>query len=290
MMVSKDIDTTTELKEYFGIKKYNAVIIGSDQTWRPMYSPNIYNYYLDFLEEDKQLRKIAYASSFGMDFWEYSEKETITVRKLVKNFDAISVRERLGVDLCKEYLGTDSELVLDPTLLLEREDYIALFDDENRQKRDGIFSYMLDIDADKQNFLANVSKYLEKNVFYNQPKRAMSDSIKFTHIEDYKYPSLESWLSSFYDADFVITDSFHGTVFSIIFNKPFLTIINSERGASRFYSLLGQLGLENRIISDIKNIELEKIDEKIDYNKVNEKIDELRAKSIEFLFRNLEGL
>lgn len=290
MMVSKDIDTTTELKEYFGIKKYNAVIIGSDQTWRPMYSPNIYNYYLDFLEEDKQLRKIAYASSFGMDSWEYSEKETITVRKLVKNFDAISVRERLGVDLCKEYLGTDSELVLDPTLLLEREDYIALFDDENRQKRDGIFSYMLDIDADKQNFLANVSKYLEKAVFYNQPKRAMSDNIKFTHIEDYKYPSLESWLSSFYDTDFVITDSFHGTVFSIIFNKPFLTIINSERGASRFYSLLGQLGLENRIISDIKNIELEKIDEKIDYNKVNEKIDKLRAKSIEFLFRNLEGL
>lgn len=286
MFVSENIDTTSKLREYFKIKRCDTVIVGSDQTWRPSYSPNIYNYYLDFLKNDEKLKKIAYASSFGVDKWEYSQIETRKVKKLVKNFGAISVREKSGIDLCKNYLGVESEFVLDPTLLLKREDYIALFNIENREKREGVFSYLLDKNDTKVNVLEDIAKHLGKKIFYNQPKRSMNDNINFTKIEDYVYPSLESWLASFYDADFIVTDSFHGTVFSIIFNKPFLAIVNEDRGASRFHSLLKELELEDRLISDVRNLEL-KARENIDYCRVNKKLEELRERSESFLFDNL---
>lgn len=88
-------------------------------------------------------------------------------------------------------------------------------------------------------------------------------------------------------ADFIITDSFHGTVFSIIFNKPFISIVNKERGASRFNSFLSQLNLTSRMVSDIGDINDNLINSKIDYNNINNKIIELRGKSLDYLENSL---
>src|SRR5690606_19965537 len=117
IVLSDKVASDLQLREHFRNNRYDAVIVGSDQTWRPRYSPNIYNYFLDFLR-DENVRRIAYASSFGTDKWEYNDKQTDRCSKLAKEFDMISVREKSGVDLCIRHLGVEALAVLDPTLLL----------------------------------------------------------------------------------------------------------------------------------------------------------------------------
>lgn len=287
---SEKIYSSQSLTQYFEDKDFDIVVIGSDQTWRPKYSPNIYNYFLDFLEKNRRIKKIAYASSFGTEEWEYTEIETEKCKNLVKQFDAVSVREASGVDLCKNYLDIDAEWVLDPTLLLNQHDYIALFKNID-SKQQGLFSYVLDKDSQKQQFINSVAEDLKLEVYSNQPKKSLAELTNFSSLDDYKFPSLEGWIKSFYDADFVITDSFHGTVFSIIFNKPFITIVNEARGASRFHSLLNLLGLENRLISKIDNsntsLDVLKIRYEINYDIINKKLEALRLESLNFLKNNL---
>lgn len=99
----------------------------------------------------------------------------------------------------------------------------------------------------------------------------------------YIYPPIENWIKSFTEADFIVTDSFHGTVFSIIFNKPFISIVNKERGASRFESLLKQLDLMNRMVNVGSEISDDLIYDKIDYELVNKKLIDLKRKSINYL-------
>lgn len=99
-------------------------------------------------------------------------------------------------------------------------------------------------------------------------------------LKSYIYPSVEGWIKSFSDADFIVENSFHSTVFSIIFNKPFISIVNKERGASRFESLLGQLGLTNRMVNEIST---DLIHDKINYELVNRKLMGLKYKSIDYL-------
>ena len=137
-----------------------------------------------------------------------------------------------------------------------------------------------------ERLIKEAKEILQIDDFTNQPKWRKSDK-SGQLLENLKYPSVESWLQAFHDADFIVTDSFHGTVFSIIFNKPFVTIINKERGASRFYSLLEKFDLTDRIINeetqDLKSI----IFKPIDYDGVNEKINLLRKESANFLLANL---
>ena len=101
-------------------------------------------------------------------------------------------------------------------------------------------------------------------------------------------PSIEEWLSNFRNSKFIFTDSFHGMVFSIIFNVPFAVYVNKKRGSSRFVSLLKQVGLKNRIIESEKEYDQIKNDE-INWKEVNEKLNNLRNSSIDFLKNNLDG-
>lgn len=119
------------------INKYDfeGYIVGSDQVWRPSYSLNIYNDFLDFCYDKKNIKRIAYAASFGVSDWSFNEEETKGIRLLAKRFDAISVREESGVELCKEFLGVEAILLLDPTLLLEKEDYIKIVEQSKEKKQ-----------------------------------------------------------------------------------------------------------------------------------------------------------
>ena len=105
--------------------KYDAYVVGSDQCWRPCYNAFLPSMFLDFVQ-DKQVKRIAYAASFGTDKWEFTPQQTAVCVPLAKKFDMVSVREDSGVKLCKEHLGVDAVHVLDPTMLLTKEEYIQL--------------------------------------------------------------------------------------------------------------------------------------------------------------------
>jgi exopolysaccharide biosynthesis predicted pyruvyltransferase EpsI len=216
-----------------------------------------------------------------------SEEETIKCANLVQQFDAVSVIEESAVDLCKQFLNVAAQWVLDPTFLLSKEDYVQLFDKKKLPKRSGLYSYILDENDEIDEVINQVANLLNLEHFTNQPKWRRNDKTGKT-LEDLQYPSVEGWLKGFHDAEFIVTNSFHGTVFAIIFNKPFLTIINNQRGAARFYSLLEQFGLENRIITTADTSMIpEIVNCTLDFSEVNIKLNELKKISSKFLLDNL---
>ena len=287
LSMSEPLDSTAKLKAHFEREQYDAVIVGSDQTWRPRYSPNIDNFFLNFLQYS-DIKRIAYASSFGVDEWEFTEEETQRCAPLAKQFDAISVRENSGVDLCKKYLGVEATHVLDPTLLLERQAYEALYKTKEIPERQGIYTYILDQAEWKDQVVETAKQELSKPQYSNQPKASAAYPIS-SKLSEYRMPTIEGWIKGFSDADFVITDSFHGTVFSIIFNKPFISLINPSRGASRFSSILGELGLMDRLVAEYDQAHIEKLlMQKIDFQKVINNLDKLKIRSMTFLNKQLE--
>lgn len=256
IVMSEVLDSTAKLKAHFDREHYDAVIVGSDQTWRPQYSPNIENFFLDFLES-KNIKRIAYASSFGVDDWEFSEEQTRRCAELAKLFDTISVREDSGVELCRKHLRVQAQHVLDPTLLLEKADFERLIGVERlKDKKEGIFTYFLDKTAEKLVLAERAGKETGENLFSCQAKFSISDYLE-VNLADLVMPDPRDWLAGFANAKYVLTDSFHGVVFSIIFNKPFYVIPNESRGTSRFDSLLDLIGLSSRKInSDANDLKL----------------------------------
>lgn len=274
---------TQYLKDNPHISDFDIFIVGSDQVWRPMYS-DIYTYFLGFVE-GKGHKKISYAASFGVDKWEYSDEKTKLAADLIRGFSAVSVREDSGIELCKKYLNTDAIRVLDPTMLLKKEDYLKLIYEQKKQER-GMMVYILDINKKKRgiiNKVSTLSGYQEFNVNNQNTEK------EYKSARERVVPSIENWLCGFRDCKFVITDSFHGTVFSILFNVPFLVYGNQERGLSRFLSLLKIFGLQNRLISDEKHITEELINESIDWQEVNTILVKQREASTAFLTNSLNS-
>ena len=188
---------------------FNALLVGSDQTWRPMYNGKIYDMYLQ-LAEGMNVKRVAYAASFGTDQWEYTPEQEAECARLAKQFDAISVREASGVGLCKEHFGVEATHVLDPTLLLTANDYNELCKDiELREPF--VFAYILDMNEQK---VAEIKAFAEA--------KGLPYFIKSADADISDVDSIELWLSYFRDAAYVITDSFHGTAFSVIYHKNFV--------------------------------------------------------------------
>lgn len=274
---SKVVSNYSHIKE----KDFDIIIVGSDQIFRAGFLHDIEHSFLDFAENWK-IKRIAYAASFGTDKWEYSKRQTKECGRLLKLFDAVSVREFSGVNLCKVHFDVNADFVLDPTMLLSAEDYIQLFENTNTPKSKGnLLCYILDETAEKTKIINTISEGKGLIPFNVKSK---SDIIS-APIADRIQPPVEQWLRGFYDAKFVITDSFHACVFSILFKKNFLVIGNESRGMSRFYSLLKTFGLENRLIVGCEKEYLNCAD--IDFQPVYEKLNKLRLKSNSFLNKNI---
>lgn len=259
---------------------FDVYIVGSDQVWRPGYFGKIEHAFLDFTK-NQNVRRISYAASFGVDNWEYTNQQTENCRKLIQNFNAVSVREKSGVDLCKRYLHHDAEWVLDPTMLLDKEDYINLIKAKNVTKSKGnLMFYLLDETPSIMDFIHQISE--KKGLIPFRVGSKVND--RTAPIEERIQPPLEEWLRGFYDADVVVTDSFHACVFSIIFRKQFLVVGNRKRGQSRFESLLEMFGLEN-CLCDMNNSTI--TFSEINFDKVHEKLNGLREHSMDFLQKAL---
>lgn len=274
-----------QYRKFSDIKEtdFDAIIVGSDQVWRPMYLnyfqfKKVSNAYLQFTK-NWDICRIAYAASFGTDKWEYTQKETKECGELLRLFNNVSVREDSAVKLCKEHFNVEAKHVLDPTMLLNKEEYIKLFESVSTPKSNGNLLYYILDDTKEKNEI--IRKIAEQKGFKPFNVKSKSDNIK-SPIKERIQPPLEQWLRGFHDADFIITDSFHACVFSILFNKPFLAIGNKERGLSRFSSLLSMFNLENRLIfnsTDLTNLQ------EIDWNNVNAILEEKRKDASSFLIK-----
>jgi len=272
--IKKHINRTIFFKDITEkvISKYefDAIIVGSDQVWRKDYNRNLYSMFFDFAES-YDIIKISYAASFGVTKWDYTENETERCRNLISNFNAISVRESSNVVLCKTYLGVTATEVLDPTLLLEKDIYIQLCS-KIPIRKNILFAYILDPDEEKTSIIYEIAK-----------KKNLSVYIKSSEINLKEKDSIEEWISFYRDASFVVTDSYHGTLFSIVFNKDFITIPNSRRGLSRFSSILGLFCLNERLYNGNININT------INWEKVNLILEKEKKKSISFLKKYLNN-
>jgi len=256
--------------------EYDTIIVGSDQVWRAEILSNIKDYFLCF-DNDNRITKIAYAASFGKEDPGYTKKQKITCGNTLSMFKAVSVREANGLKLIRDYEWscTKAEVVLDPTMLLPKSDYLPFI--KTTEKQPLVFAYILDQTEEKNAILNRVAKRLSLNEY---------NFLKGCERKDFVYPSVEEWLSCYVSASFVVTDSFHGTVFAILFNIPFVVVINEGRGAARFETLLETFRLKDRVVST--NSDLDGLfNSPIDWNSVNEILKSKREESENFLLRSI---
>lgn len=278
--LTKPLRSSKELAKWVRRCGFDCIVVGSDQVWREIYSPDIEDFFLGFLPEDDKRFKITYAASFGTADSPISEAHLANCVRLAKRFDALSVRERSGVEILKETFDLEARLVLDPTLLLSAEQYRFPVESE---RTGGVVSYILDETDDKDSIIGQVAK----NLGLKETKVRIST--RSADADTLLKPSVEEWLASFASADFVVTDSFHGCVFSIINHKPFIAIANKDRGLERFTSLLGSFGLQDRMIFDSEEFDRKKLMllHPVDYESVNAQRHELVRGSLEYLVEAL---
>lgn len=262
----------------------DGFLVGSDQVWRAAYG-RVPGYLLDMLAATDPRPRVAYAASFGTDDpREYSPELAAETKILAQRFSAISVREDSGIRLAKELWGVGATLVLDPTLLLTRHDYIELcsravpFVPEN-----SFVHYVLDRNPSVLQRVDEVASILDGAGYSLLPPDPLSISDFRERPELYARPSIEQWLGAIAHSRFIVTDSFHGTVFAIIFNTPFVTVVNESRGAARFHSVLKLFGLENRAVARGNIINPELVGSRIDWEDVNARLMRYREDSVHFL-------
>ena len=254
---------------------YDSIIVGSDQIWRKQYIHLLWK--TEFVSDvflrkvnGKKLLRIAYAASLGVDKWEYTPNETSEIAAALSKFKRISVRESSGVDLLLKNTGCKSSWVIDPTMLLSAQDYRRLYDKNKSSNQFEVVSYILDSNMETTNLISKVSNDLKMSVHELNKRQAQERKC-----------SLEEWLQAIDKSKFVITDSFHGCVFCLIFKKPFIFVGNVERGNARFSTLIEKFDIGNHFIDCIESYSKDK-DYRISENTI-QLIEQSKEKSFSFL-------
>lgn len=275
---SKPLFSSKDFTHYVS-GRYDAVIVGSDQVWRPDYGPGIGDFFFADVKDEKLIR-MSYAASFGSENPVYSDEEIKICKQAVSLFKAVSVREQSGLGIIKSFkwkTNSDPQFVLDPTFLLDKEIYVSLLSGVNESKTKGrLFNYVLDSNTQTRAIISEASRIFKLDVF------GVAD-IQKGNVE---LPSIEDWLCFIREASFVVTDSFHGMVFSIIFKKDFVVCPNIKRGADRFMSLLNLLGLEERIVTDEQRVQ-SCVKTPINWAEVEEVLRVEQNRSLNFIKENL---
>lgn len=259
------------------VPKADVYITGSDQVWNSQFSANQeldLPFYLSFVEKAK---KISYASSFGRA--SLPEKDKKIVQEMLEQYSSISVRENSGKEILRS-MGIDSEVVVDPTILcpLEEWNFIA-----NKQlDRNYILLYQVNFNSQIYQLAKSVAaaegKKLITITLDSKDKKNVKSNLKVT-------PDIEDWLSYIKYADLVITDSFHASVFSILFKRKFIVISGTRKGMStRISNLLDSVSLQEREVNSFNIDEvLSVVNQYIDWDKCHQKLNLLRDKSKEWL-------
>lgn len=280
-------------------KMFDTFILGSDQMWNYHLSrPYQQSYFLDFVQKDK--KKIAYATSFGKDKYIGPAEEKPITKSNLKRFDAISVRDDFSKRICEQEFDVPAELVLDPVFLCEKKNYESLIRESYLSIGEPfIFAYILDPNPGLGEALQNAAEKSNMSVYVafnesgdmqkcREPLRVSDGRIRFL-----TEPTVQEWLYMFSNSRFVLTDSFHGSCFSIIFEKPFIVLKNNARGGQRFTHLLGTAGLLDYMVESPVQM-LEKfnglgIDHKIDYSDVRQRMEPEINRSYQWLSDAVSG-
>lgn len=253
--------------------KNDVYVCGSDQIWNPKITYGLDPMYFAYPMDETAI-KMSYAASIGLsDISDYAED----FKKYVESLDVISVREVSAQNMLSEITDRKVSVVLDPTLLLKKEDWMSLFADREKPKSPYILVYSLKVDEEMVKYARKLSE--EKGlpvIFFDLRKRYGNNSIsKFTADPiDFIY--------YLYHADYVVTNSFHGTVFSVIFEKKFVCV-PMQGTSSRMIDLLNTIDLNSRLINDDFMMEQD-----IDYRNAKLVIQQKREESLELLRNAIE--
>ncbi len=268
-------------------REYDLFISGSDQVWNCGRVILDKNYLLGFVEDGE--KKASYGASFGIK--EIPDKYLEDYKELLSGFKYLAVREEAGADLVRRLAGREAKVVLDPTLLFKKEDWGMLIG-KRSAKKEAVVVYMLEYSENLLRFAGKLSKRV------NCPVRLLNKPFHHRTKEEYRTDvGPVEWLSQLQNASYVVTNSYHGVVFSINFNRNFYVEIAEERirgaMASRIEHILKTFGLEDRLIQkeetdpQKENSKFRFSTKDMDYGKVNEKLKELRGDSMDYLKRIL---
>lgn len=272
----KYLPSTKRIYEYSQLSELNnyfsTFIVGSDQVFRyPFIKNDMEAFFLNFADSEKNI--VSAAASFGSENVEEESKNAQELYKLyLSNFNALSIREKSGVEYC-EKLGIKATQVVDPVFYIEKNKWEEIAEKaDNKNNADFVF-YTINADIEK-----DIKNFAKKN----------KDKLNITSIENItKDLSIESWLYKINNCKIFMADSFHGICFAIIFNKPFVCV--RKTASTRMKSILDSLGIKDRLYESFEKVDLEKISEPIDYSKVNEKISELAKCATDWLIDSIEN-
>lgn len=270
--------------------KYDVCIVGSDVVWKPEIAESRHSkiYFLQFADADT--KKISYAASIGTDDLKILNPLRDTYRDLIKNFDSISLREQTAV----EYLETLSKVpviqVLDPVFLLKKEEYESLLNETPPVmcKEKYLYLYMLSFSKEMVECSLKIAKINHLKIVYDL--HTDQNLILKKYLGEHGIPSIDAgpleFLNCIKNAELIISNSFHGTAFSIIFHKDFYTFGKKNAGvdiSTRMVDLLEKLNLLDRYCKTSEVL----VFKSIDYRAVDEKLMKLKKESIDFLEESL---
>lgn len=271
--LTKEIKSELQLRDV--ANSFDVLLVGSDQVWN-FDCINVMDYYY-YLNWCSDVIKYSYAASFGRDTFDVPDVFKKIVAKAFRQFSGISVREDSGVKICLEMMGVVAKQHIDPTLLLDSHFYIRSMKLSKKVQQDkSICMYFLDKSEDKMFLASMVAKEKDSKIINNLPE--------YTGMGRYlrRQLTVEQWISNIASSEYVVTDSYHGMIFAIIFEKPFIVYNNKERGPARFESLLKLLGLEDRIIQKSEDFKFSRACE-INYDKINHILRVERERAVSYL-------
>ena len=260
-------------------KRYNAVVCGSDQIWNPNITDTDLSYFLDFC--DKNTKRISYAPSFGID--EFSDDFSKITKKELSEFHALSVREKPGQDFIFNLLGKEASLVSDPTFLVSSEQWTEMERKHHAANGEYILYYTI---RHSDNLLHRCLEFSSE-----KGMKVIIVGGNFLKVIQNRNPLVEyaidigpdEWLYLLHNARYIFTNSFHGTAFSINYNKDFFVEFSSLTN-SRLEQIIYTLNLENRIVKPDNKLS----DEPVDYTIVEKRLSEFKQTSESFLKKALQ--
>lgn len=276
----------TEMLKYED--KYDAFVCGSDMIWTPSFQIDHKVYFLQFCNAKK---RIAYAPSFGTDSIPANLEKDFG--KYIKSFSYLSCREDSGIDLIYRMVGRHAELVLDPTQLIKKEEWEKYFIKEKHEKKYVLcylFGASKKVTRWYKSLICEIANHYKADIRYMPMNR--SEQVHELHYGDASYGPID-FLNLIYNAEFVITNSYHGFMFSLIFEKPFIVVRRDEglywsQFEKRFESVLKLIHLENRLLQKGNCVEEKLYD--IDYRMINKKLEEQRKHSEKYLYNAIKNV
>ena len=259
----------SEIKE----NEYEILMVNSDQTWNK-FDKHFYDYGFLKFAQNWTIPRFAYAASFG-DNWIVNKDEKIIIKKLLAKFIGLSVRERSSVEILQKNFGINNSVhVLDPTLLLDKKDYLDLIKNykSNISKSENyLFSYIISPNKYKLNVVKKIALKLNYRVYF---------------VLLNNNTSIQNFIYLISNCKAVVTNSYHGTIFSIIFNKPFITFANLK--GKRFATLGEIFEIKPRIVRNYYISDLSLLNKPLNINK--KYLNLLKKKSLNFLRKNLKNI